>query len=307
MGKVVVRRSDIFEVQLKGGGNLLHGKHPVLVLSCQVSNKFSDLIIVIPLTSTTGNNPSNILIGTECGLKHESTILTNQIQTISKNDILFKIGFVNIQKMQEIEKVLMEQLGIKNNWGDLKMSQVYEKARMEIRLAKCQENWNLLEELTNKYLKNLYKMNVIMQVPEINPEMGWIYFHLALVKKKNLKLNEAYLLTEKALTFSTQKNSDYYYSIWMMGSICMELGNDFALEGATYFQECINFYRKIGDVKYEICSIFNKAKIEKDILGMQNCIDIYRNTKCKPVLYYFGDMEKDEILEEMILDLKNIL
>ncbi|MBZ9622891.1 type II toxin-antitoxin system PemK/MazF family toxin [Clostridium sp. FP2] len=307
MEKVIVRRSDIFEVQLKGEGNLLHGKHPVLVLSCQVSNKFSDLINVVPLTSTTNkDNPSNVLIGTECGLKWESAILTNQVQTISKSNILFKIGFVNLQKMQEVERVLMNQLGIKNNWGDLKLYQIYEKNRMEIRMAKCQEDYELLRQLSEKYLKNLYEMGRVIQGTEIHAELEWANFHLALALKKNGQIYEAYDVAKKSLTFSTTINSEYIYTCWMVGSLCIELGDDFVLEGCEMFEKCITFYDQIKEERYKILSQFNKAKILKRVPEMQACIKSYKDTRFKPMLCSFSDMEKSEVILELQKELDDI-
>lgn len=307
--KVVVRRADIFMANLPDNeAEILRGQHPVLILSNYVSNKFSNLVSYVPLTSTIGDNPSNVFIGTEYGLKHESMVLTNQVMTMSKDRILFKIGFANPEKMQEIETVLIKQLGIKNNWGNLKLFQLYEHSRNSIRLAKCQENWILLEELTKKYLKNLHEIDAITQGSEISTEMEWAYFHLSLIKKKNGEVGEAYNLVRKGLNFSVQKDSEYYYSMWLLGSICMELkGKKYRLEGLNAFEECIEYYHSIGDKKYEILLKFNKAAILKNIQEMEKYIEVYNSTKFKPVLYYFGDMERDDILEQMKEQLKNVL
>lgn len=308
MEKIIVRRGDIFMAELPCNNinnSLLAGRHPVLVMSCQASNKFSDLVTIIPLTSTIRDNPSNVIIE-GFGLKNKSCLLANQTQTINKNLLLSKICFISTQKMQEVERVLMEQLGIKNNWGDLKVYQVYEKSRMEIRLAKCQEDWDLLEKLTDKYIKSLYEMNYILD-NNVNQELEWAYFYLSLVKKNANEFHEAYDIAQKALSLSTQRNSDYYYSMWLLGCICIELSGKFALEGVNAFEKCKDYYHEIGDKKYEIIAIFNKARLLKDILGMQECIQNYKNTKFKPTLCNFGDMDKDSVLESMERDLDNSL
>ena len=308
MKKVIVRRADMFIAELPYvNENLLYGKHPVLVLSCQVSNKFSDLINIIPLTSTFGNNPSNVLIGVECGLKHESTILTNQVQTISKSDISFKIGFVNLQKMEEVAKVLMEQLGIKNDGGQFKMCKVYEQSRNAIKLAKCQKDYNKMEKLSQDYMKNLYKIGSIMEGEDINSELQWANYYLALAKKNHGEITEAYSTIKTALGYSSEKNSEHYYNVWLLGSICMELGNDYVEEGIEAFDQCIEFYDMIGEKKYLTLSMFNKARITHDRKGMKECIKTYRSTKFIPMLYSIGDMDKDSVLEEMETELANIL
>ena len=307
MVKVVVRRSDIFMAELKGEGTLLQGKHPVLVLSCQVNNKFSDLINILPITSKLGNNPSNVLLGTETGLLHESSIRTNQILTISKSDILFKIGFINLQKMEEVAKVLMEQLGIKNNGGQFKMCQIYEQQRNQIKLAKCQMDFNKMQQLAQEYMKNLYKIGCVIEGEDINSELMWTNYYLALAKKNHGEIASALDTVKIALTYSSEKNSEYYYNIWLLGSICMELGDDYIQEGVKAFDECIEFYDRIGEKKYKTLSIFNKARILKDISGMEECIKTYRNTKFIPMLYSIGDMDKDNVLSSMESELANIL
>ena len=107
MEKLVVRRGDIFMADLPCNNNsnnsLLSGKHPVLAMSCQVSNKFSDLVTIIPLTSTIRDNPSNVIIE-GFGLKNKSCLLANQTQTINKNLLLSKICFISTQKMEEVER-----------------------------------------------------------------------------------------------------------------------------------------------------------------------------------------------------------
>ncbi|MBZ9635528.1 type II toxin-antitoxin system PemK/MazF family toxin [Clostridium sp. FP1] len=308
MGKLIVRRADIFMAELEGKGDLLKGKHPILVISCQDNNKFSNLINIIPLTSTINTDShNNVIIGMECGLLHESKLLSNQIQTINKNDILFKIGFINLEKMQEVQKVLLQQLGIKNSWGCLKMYQVYEQKRMEIRMAKCQEDYKLMEQLAEEYLKNLYEMVSITQSPEMDIELEWVNFHIALAKKKNGYIHEAYNVAKESLMFSKTKNSDYAYTCWMIGSICMELTDKFIPEGIKMFEECIEFYDKIGEERYKILSIFNKAKMLKDIPEMQRCIETYKNTKFKIMLFNIGDTEKEEILITLKSELDSML
>ena len=307
MAKIVVRRSDIFMAELKGEGSLLQGKHPVLVLSSQVNNKFSELINIVPLTSTTSNNPSNILIGTECGLKHESTILANQILTISKSDILFKIGFINLQKMEEVSKVLMNQLGIKNNGGQFAMCKVYTEKRNEIKIAKCQEDFNKMEQLAQEYMKNLYKIGCVIEGEDINSELMWTNYYLALAKKNHGEILKAYNLSKIAISYSSEKNSEYFYNIWLLGSICSLRGSEFKEEGIEAFDQCIEFYDMIGEKKYLTLSIFNKARITHNISQMEACIKTYKNTKFIPMLYSIGDMAKEEVLLEMEKELANIL
>lgn len=307
MEKIAVRRADIWIANLPySDGDLLKGKHPVLILSNHKANKSSNLVTIIPLTSTIGSSPSNVIIGTEFGLKNKSCLLTNQTQTISKDLLLFKVCFITTPKMDEAMQVLATHLGIKN-MGVLEMLKIYEEKKNHIRAAKCQENYELMEQLAEKYLKGIYEMGYVNKGEDIMEELEWCHYNLALAKHKNGKTIEAYHTAKKALTFKARAETDLTYTRWLVGSICMEMGNDFILEGCEMFEKCIEFYKKIKEERYKILLQFNKAQLLKDVLSMRMYFENYKNTKFKPMLSNFGDMEKDSILEAMEMELSNIL
>ncbi|MBU3216670.1 type II toxin-antitoxin system PemK/MazF family toxin [Clostridium estertheticum] len=113
--KLIVRRSDIFMVELVESNNaLLKGNHPVLILTNKKSLQNSDLINIVPITSSINTNPSSIQIGVECGLSHNSMVLCNQVQVISKSKLGKKIGFIGAMKMDEILSCINAQFGYKN-------------------------------------------------------------------------------------------------------------------------------------------------------------------------------------------------
>lgn len=366
--KLAIRRSDIFMAKLTGDSdsNLLVGEHPVLILSCQKSNVSSTLINIIPLTSSIKGYPSNVVIGTESGLEHKSTILTNQIRTIPKKDLLFKMGYINTQQMDLVMETLQNQFGIKNDaikivhkqkldcmfksikeliffktrygivdveldtkitaklsevktycnslnvqygdWGKIEMFKIYEEKRNEVRLAGYKKDYELMAQLTEEYLKNLYELDYIILGADICGEFEWAYYNFALATKKIGHVNKAYDLAKQALNFTSgDKDSNYIYTCWLIGECCDALGEKYIAEGVAMFEECIEFYKKIGEKKYELLSEFNKAKILRDISCMQRCIKEYKSTKFKQMLHSFGDMRSDEVLEEMEVELKNIL
>jgi mRNA-degrading endonuclease toxin of MazEF toxin-antitoxin module len=302
-----IRRADIWMANLPyNAGDLLQGKHPVLILSNHKSNKSSNLVTIIPLTSTIGSSPSNITIGTEFGLKNKSCLLTNQTQTISKELLLFKVCFITTPKMDEAMQVLAIHLGIKN-MGVLEMFKIYEEKKNHICAAKCNENYIEMEQLAEKYLKGIYEMSYVNKGEDIMEELEWCHYNLALAKHKNGKTIEAYNTAKKALTFKARTETDLTYTRWLVGSICMELGNDYVLEGCNMFEQCITFYDQIKEERYKILSQFNKAKILKDVSAMKTCLENYKNNKFKPTLFSFGDMEKDSILEAMEMELSKII
>ena len=116
MSEIIIRRSDIWMANLSGDeGNVLKGIHPVLIISCKKSNNSTTLVNVCPVTSTLKSNITNIPIGAESGLLHESVVLCGQVQTISKKDLFKKVGFAKRQLMDLVIRTIVKQIEGKNN------------------------------------------------------------------------------------------------------------------------------------------------------------------------------------------------
>lgn len=75
-------------------------------------NAYAPTIQVIPITSRCKNNlPVHLkIIGH--GLKCESTLLTEQIQTIDKSTLRRRIGIVDSTVMDKVNVCMMIQLGV---------------------------------------------------------------------------------------------------------------------------------------------------------------------------------------------------
>ena len=109
-----IRRGEIYLVDLGvQKGSIQSGKRPVVVISNNMNNQYSPTINVLPITSKNKNNiPVHVNVGIKEGLSQESTVLTEQVVTINKNQIKKYVGKCNKYKMYEIEKALLIQNGV---------------------------------------------------------------------------------------------------------------------------------------------------------------------------------------------------
>lgn len=67
---------------------------------------------MIPLTSHCKNELPVHLKITGYGLKYESTLLTEQIQTIDRSALRYRIGIVDNMVMDQVNVCIMIQLGV---------------------------------------------------------------------------------------------------------------------------------------------------------------------------------------------------
>lgn len=110
----IIKRGDIFEAELGNQkGSVQSGTRPVLIVSNNINNKYSPTVNVLPITSKTKNNiPVHVNIGVEQGLEFESTVLTEQVVTLNKNQLKQYLGSCNNSKMHEVESAILIQNGI---------------------------------------------------------------------------------------------------------------------------------------------------------------------------------------------------
>ncbi len=110
-----IKRGDLFYADLSPVvGSEQGGVRPVLVLQNDVGNKYSPTVIVSAVTSQIGKAkiPTHVeLDKIVYGLKADSVVLLEQIRTLDKQRLKEKIGVLDPQKMQEINKAILISLG----------------------------------------------------------------------------------------------------------------------------------------------------------------------------------------------------
>jgi len=116
MVKISIKRGDIVLVNLDPVVGSEQGKiRPVLIIQNDISNEYSPITIIAPITSKIYSKefPTNVQISSkESGLEKESTILLNQIRTIDKSRIIRKISKLNEQIMRKVNLAVKASLSL---------------------------------------------------------------------------------------------------------------------------------------------------------------------------------------------------
>ena len=86
-------------------------RRPVLVLTRQEVIELLNTVTVAPITSTIRGAPSEVLIGVDEGLKHESAVNLDHLQTIDKARLRQFVGSLSAVKMHRVCTALAIGLG----------------------------------------------------------------------------------------------------------------------------------------------------------------------------------------------------
>lgn len=112
-----IKRGEIYYVDLEPVcGSEQGGKRPALIISNDTGNRFSPTVIVAVITSrplSREHLPTHYLIGDVSGLEKYSTVLLEQLRTIDKKRIVFKMGKVSPEVMRNVEKAITTSLALK--------------------------------------------------------------------------------------------------------------------------------------------------------------------------------------------------
>lgn len=77
-------------------------RRPVLILSRQEVIRLLRTVIVAPVTSTIRGAPSEVVVGVDEGLKHDSAVNLDHPQTVDQRKLRRYIGSLGSRKMQEV-------------------------------------------------------------------------------------------------------------------------------------------------------------------------------------------------------------
>jgi mRNA interferase MazF len=89
-------------------------RRPVLVLTRQEVIGLLSTVIVAPITSTIRGAPSEVVVGVEEGLKAQSAINLDNVQTVERQCLGFFIGSVSREKMAAVCHALVIATGCGN-------------------------------------------------------------------------------------------------------------------------------------------------------------------------------------------------
>lgn len=109
----LIQRGDVFWANLDPTiGVEIQKTRPVVVMSNDVINQRSQLVIVVPLTTNvTRLSPSHVLIPRgEGGLTEDSKALTEQIRAMDKQRLTTRIGILSPRFLRLIEQAIRNSL-----------------------------------------------------------------------------------------------------------------------------------------------------------------------------------------------------
>ncbi|MCI6008384.1 type II toxin-antitoxin system PemK/MazF family toxin [Oscillospiraceae bacterium LCP25S3_E10] len=111
-----IKRGDIFYADLSPVvGSEQGGIRPVLIVQNDVGNKFSPTVIAAAITSqqSKAKLPTHIQLGAQqCGLMKDSVVLLEQIRTLDKKRLKEKMGCLDTQAMNEVNRAINISFGL---------------------------------------------------------------------------------------------------------------------------------------------------------------------------------------------------
>lgn len=86
-------------------------RRPVLVLSRQKAISLLRTALVAPITSAAHGAPSEVHVGIQEGLKHDSVVNLDQVQTVDQRNLHHFVGTVGPEKMAAVCRALLIATG----------------------------------------------------------------------------------------------------------------------------------------------------------------------------------------------------
>ena len=81
-------------------------QRPVLILTRQEVIPLLHTVMVAPITSTIHGAPSEVIVGIDEGLKHDSAVNLDHVQTVEKSQLDKRLGSLSEAKMKQVCRAL---------------------------------------------------------------------------------------------------------------------------------------------------------------------------------------------------------
>ena len=111
-----IKRGDVFLVQLDPTvGSEQGGLRPVVIIQNDIGNEFSPTVIAAPFTTKRYSQryPTNVEVKSQdSSLKHDFTILLNQVKTIDKTRLQKKLTHLKPSIVSQIDQTIKISLGL---------------------------------------------------------------------------------------------------------------------------------------------------------------------------------------------------
>jgi mRNA interferase MazF len=89
-------------------------RRPVLILTRPEVIELLHTVMVAPITSTIHGAPSEVIVGIDEGLKRDSAVNLDHVQTVDKARLTRFVGTVSPQKMRAVCRALAIATGCEN-------------------------------------------------------------------------------------------------------------------------------------------------------------------------------------------------
>ncbi|WP_028044670.1 type II toxin-antitoxin system PemK/MazF family toxin [Candidatus Stoquefichus massiliensis] len=110
-----ILRGDIYLANLGMAiGSEQGGIRPVIIIQNNVGNHFSPTTIVTPITTKLSKSslPTHIILSKQSGITCKSIVMMEQIRVIDKSKLIRKVGCINHEEMQYLNKALLISIGL---------------------------------------------------------------------------------------------------------------------------------------------------------------------------------------------------
>lgn len=111
-----VKRYEIWLAEMREGrGSEQVGVRPVVILQNDTGNRFAPTVIAAPITSSMAKTriPTHVMIkARKGGLSRDSTILLEQIVTLDKSRLKYKIDELDEPEKNNVDVALMISIGL---------------------------------------------------------------------------------------------------------------------------------------------------------------------------------------------------
>ncbi|WP_299012461.1 type II toxin-antitoxin system PemK/MazF family toxin [uncultured Polaribacter sp.] len=108
-----MKQGEIWELYLNPTkGSEQNGRRPAVIISGNMMNKYLQVVIVCPLTTSIKNYKGNLILKPDTinGLLETSEVLTFHVRSVSKTRLDKKLGKIPLQEVVKIKKTLNDIL-----------------------------------------------------------------------------------------------------------------------------------------------------------------------------------------------------
>lgn len=106
-----MRRGEVYRVAHPSNDPKRHRLFVIVSRQVLMDSRFST-VICAPVYSTHDGLSTQVLIGQDEGLKHDSSIHCDQLISISKSRLTQYVGVLSSRKLQLLDKALVAALGL---------------------------------------------------------------------------------------------------------------------------------------------------------------------------------------------------